>query len=232
MSIQSKLSVCLLSLALSPVALAQETVTESNAVTHQVRAAEVLAVYGDKVLVKEANGDNEYTVPEGFKWQLDGQPITIDQLRPGMKVSAVITDKVTTRQVKLTRVASATVMQIAPGGIVVKNAKGELRSYNFKDSSGNDIRFIRDHKEMSLRNVKQGERLTGTIVTTLPPQMISQREVEAKAVAPAPAPAPVEVAAATPPVLPRTASPLPLLGLIAALSAGVALILRGARAGR
>jgi hypothetical protein len=38
------------------------------------------------------------------------------------------------------------------------------------------------------------------------------------------------VAAATPRHLPRTASPLPLLGLLAVISAGIALTLRAARA--
>lgn len=232
MSIHSNVAVCLLSLALSPVALAQgTTTTESTTVTHQVRAGEVEAVYGNKVLFKEADGVHEYAIPEGFKFDLDGKAIGIDQLQPGMKVSAVITDKVTTRNVRLTNVRSEKVLQIAPGGIVVENAKGEFRTYNFKDSSGNDVRFIRDHQEVSLRNVKLGEKLTGTMVTTLPSQKIATRDVHAKAVAPPPS-EPVEVAAATPPVLPRTASPLPLVGLLSALSAGIALTLRRARAGR
>ncbi len=232
MSIHSNVAVCLLSLALSPVALAQgTTTTESTVVTHQVRGGEVEAVYGNKVLFKETDGVHEYTIPEGFKFDLDGKAIGIDQLQPGMKVSAVITDKVTTRNVKLTSVRSEKVLQIAPGGIVVENAKGEFRTYNFKDPAGNDVRFIRDHKDVSLRNVKLGEKLTGTLVTTLPAQQIATRDIHAKAVAP-PRPEPVEVAAATPPALPRTASPLPLVGLLSALSAGIALTLRRVRAGR
>ena len=42
--------------------------------------------------------------------------------------------------------------------------------------------------------------------------------------------APVAVAAATPRKLPKTASPLPLLGLLALVSGGIALSLRAARA--
>jgi hypothetical protein len=233
MSIPSRLAVCLLSFAVSPVALAQTTSTESTAVTRQVRTGEVAAVYGNKVVLNEADGLHEYTVPDGFKFQLDGQNVGVDQIKPGMKVGALITDKVTTREVTVTTVKSATVMQIAPGGIVVKNEKGDLKSYNFKDAAGNDIYFIRDGKEVSLRSVKKGERLTGTFVTTLPPQETSQRSVTARAVAPAEPPAPVEVAAATPHRrLPKTASPLPLMGLLGALSAGIAFTLRAARAGR
>ncbi|HUM11644.1 MAG TPA: hypothetical protein VLT82_11895 [Myxococcaceae bacterium] len=233
MSFQSRIAACLLSLAVSPVAFAQATgttTTESTTVTHEVKGGIVEAVAGNKVIINEADGLHEYTLPDGFKFQLDGQPVGVDQIKPGMKVGALITDKITTRQVTVTRIASATVMQVAPGGIVVKNEKGDLKSYNFKDAAGNDIYFVRDGKEVSLRSVKKGERLTGTFVTTLPPTQTAQRSVVAKAVAP-PEPAPAEVAAATPPRrLPKTASPLPLLGLIALVSGGIALTLRAARA--
>lgn len=232
MSTQSRIAACLLSLALAPVALAQTaTTTESTSVSQQVKRGEVQAVYGNKVVMKEADGLHEYTVPEGFKFQLDGKDVGVDQIKPGMMIGALITDKVTTRQVTITRVASGTVMQVAPGGIVVKDEKGDLKSYNFKDAEGNDLYYIKDGKEVSARSVKKGERLSGTFVTTLPPQQISQRSVKAKAVAPAPASEPVAVAAA-PARLPKTASPLPLVGLLAALSAGIALTLRAARTAR
>ncbi len=233
MSVQSRIAACLLSLAVSPVAFAQAsgaTSTESTTVTHEVKDGVVEAVAGNKVIVNEADGLHEYTLPDGFKFQMDGQVVGVDQIKPGMRVSALITDKVTTRQVTVTRIASGTVMQVAPGGIVVKDQKGNLKSYNFKDPAGNDIYFVQDGKEVPLRNVKKGERLTGTFVTTLPSTQTTQRSVVAKAVAP-PEPAPVaEVAAATPHRrLPKTASPLPLLGLIALVSGGIALTLRAAR---
>ena len=91
----------------------------------------------------------------------------------------------------------------------------------------------RTGRRFSIRNVKVGDTLTGTFVTKLPPTTTSQRSAVAHATPgeePAPAPAPVAVAAA--PHLPKTASPLPLLGLLSALSAGTALVLRRFRAGR
>ncbi|HET6981858.1 MAG TPA: hypothetical protein VFI53_06935 [Myxococcaceae bacterium] len=197
--------------------------------TRQVKGGVVEMVAGNKVVLREADGLHEYTLPDGFKFDVNGQSVGVDQIQPGMTVGAMITDRVTTRQVKETRITSATVMQIAPGGIVVKTADGNLKSYDFKDAAGNDIYFLRDGKQVSLRDVKKGERLNGTFITTLPPQEITQRSVVAKAVAPAPAPAPAALAVATPAKLPRTASPLPLLGLLALISAGVALALRGAR---
>jgi hypothetical protein len=226
---QSRMTVCLLSIAVAPLATAQTSSTESTAVKKTVKSGEVQAVAGNKVVLKEADGVHEYNLPDGFKFQLDGRDVGVDEIKPGMKIDAVITDRVTTRNVQVTRVATGTVMQVAPGGVVIKNNDtGELKSYNFKDKEGKDIYFALDGKQVSLRDVKVGDRLTGTVVTTLPPQVTTQRSATARATAPAEAP-PTAVAAAAPTQLPRTASPLPLVGLLAALSAGTAVALRALR---
>jgi hypothetical protein len=232
MSHQPRIVACLLSLALSPIAFAQATSTESTKVTQTPKSGVVESVAGNKVVLKEADGLHEYTLPDGFKFALDGRQVGVDEIKPGMAVNAVITDTVTTRNVTVTRVASGTVAQVAPGGIVLKDdATGNYKSYNFKDAKGNDIYFARDGQQVALRDVKQGDRLSGTVVTTLPPQVTTQRSAVARATAPA-EPAPV-VAAATPPAsLPKTASPVPLIGLLAVLVAGVALALRAFRVSR
>ena len=232
MSAQSRIAACVLSLAFGPAALAQATgatTTESVAQKSRNISGVVETVAGNKVVLREADGLHEYNPPAGFKFQLDGRDVGVDEIKPGMSINAVVTDKVITRQVTLTRIESGTVAQVAPGGIVLKDQNGDLKSYNFKDKAGNDIYFVRDGKEVPLRSVKVGDRLSGTFVTTLPPQKISQRSAVAKATEPSAAPEPAVVAAATPHKLPKTASPLPLIGLLAALSAGIALTLRAAR---
>ena len=232
MSAQSRIAACVLSLAFGPAALAQATgatTTESVAQKSRNISGVVETVAGNKVVLREADGLHEYNPPAGFKFQLDGRDVGVDEIKPGMSINAVVTDKVITRRVTVTNIESGTVAQVAPGGIVLKDQNGDLKSYNFKDPAGNDIYFARDGKEVPLRNVKVGDRLSGTFVTTLPPQKISQRSAVAKATEPSAAPEPAVVAAATPHKLPKTASPLPLIGLLAALSAGIALTLRAAR---
>jgi len=71
-------------------------------------------------------------------------------------------------------------------------------------------------------------KTSGTLVTTLPPTQTKQRSAVARATA-ADEPAPAQVAAAAP-AMPKTASPLPLLGLLALVSGGIALSLRAVRA--
>jgi len=232
MSIQSRIAVCLASLALAPVALGQATgttTTESTAVKSQIKSGVVETVAGNKVVLREADGLHEYNLPDGFKFQLDGKEVGVADLQPGTTVNALITDKVSTRNVTVTRIESGTVAQVAPGGIVIQEKGGDLKSYNFKDTAGNDIYYVKDGKEVPLRNVKKGERLSGTFVSTMPEQQVSQRTVVAKATQPAPPPEPVAMAAATPHRLPKTASPLPLLGMLALGAGLIALSLRAAR---
>jgi hypothetical protein len=234
MSLESRIAVWLASLLLAPVALGQSqsatSTTESNAVQTATHSGVVETVAGNKVVLREADGLHEYNVPPGFSFQLDGKDVGVADIKPGMGVNATFTDKVTTRQVRVTRIDSGTVAQVTPGGFVLRDKSG-YTSYSFKDAAGKDKYFVQDGKEVPLSDVKVGDRLSGTFVETLPPQQISQRTVVAKATEPTPppAPAPVAVAAATPHRLPKTASPLPTLGLLALAAGGIALSLRAAR---
>jgi len=231
MFLRSAVAASVLSLSLGSAGLAQTSVTSSTVTKQTVRTGTIQTISGNKVTVQEADGVREVTVPDGFKFQVNGQDVGLDQLKPGMTVTAVITDQVTTRHVTVTKVLHGTVVQVAPGGFVVLDPKHNYVSYDFTDKEGNDLYFLAaDGQEDSLRDVKVGDRLTGTIVTRLPPQVIDERIVQASAVAPPAPPAPPVVAVATPSKkLPRTASPLPLIGLLGALSAGIALTLRRAR---
>jgi hypothetical protein len=237
MSLRSRIAVCVLSLSVGTAAFAQTSTMESVSTKKTTKTGTVVSVSGNKVVLHEANGNHEYNVPQGFKVNVAGKDVGVDELKPGMKVTAVITDQVTTRDVTVTKVISGKVMTVAPSGFVILDSKGQYKSYNFTDKDGNDIYFTQaDGTSVPLRNnVKEGDQMTGTFVTKLPPQTVDKRSVTASAVAPpepAPAAAPAAVAAAAPPPkkLPKTASPLPLVGLLAVLSAGIALSLRGARA--
>jgi len=235
MSRHSRIAACVLSLTFGSAAIAQTSTAESVVTKTTTKSGTIVSVSGNKVVLQEANGPHEYTLPPGFMVQVNGKDVGVDQLKPGMKASATITDTFTTRDVTVTRVASGTVIEVAPGGIVVRARGGNFQSYNFRDPDGNDVTFTDiNGRVRSLRSVRQGERLSGTFVTTLPPQTIEKRTVKASAKAPPPPPpasepAPV-VASAPTPKMPKTASPLPLIGLVALASAGIALSLRGARA--
>jgi hypothetical protein len=214
-------------------AVVSASASAQTTVRHTSVNGQIVSVGGNRVLVKESDGLHEYTVPEGFKFHSANGDIGVADLQPGMTVDAVITDKTTVKDVVTTENVSGTVAQVAPGGIVVKTSNNELKSYNFKDENGNDVRMNFNGKDVSLRDVKVGDRLSGTIVTKYGPQTTTLRSATASVASPPAEPAPPPAMAAATPAhskkLPHTASPLPLVGLLAGLSLMAALGLRAAR---
>ncbi|HXT33594.1 MAG TPA: LPXTG cell wall anchor domain-containing protein, partial [Vicinamibacterales bacterium] len=112
---------------------------------------------------------------------------------------------------------------------------------NEGDIAKRNVTILKDGKPASIADFHTGDRLTATIVTEKPPKVMTQRQVQATltgatptattgaapaartAAAPA-APAPTTGTAAAPArKLPKTASQVPLLGLLGALSLAIAL---------
>ena len=205
------------------------SVTTTTKTTH--KSGVIDAVWGNNVVLREADGTtHEYTVPDGFQFQMNGQNVAVADLKPGMTVDATITDQTTTKDVTVTRNVSGTVMQVAPGGIVVRDASGKLTSYGASDLQGRDVTILRDGRAIPIGQLRRGDRLNATIVTTLPPQVVTKRSVTAN-VTPAPDSAGTggtgNATVAAAPALPKTASPLPLVGLLAVVALASALTLRG-----
>jgi hypothetical protein len=226
------------SLALARLAAAQTTTTE-------VKAFEVVSVDGNRVVLKGAAGTKEYTVPDGFKFNIDGRDVGVSELRPGMKGSATITTTTTVKPVTVTEVRNGEVVNATGGMIIVRGPKG-FHSFTQADVDNRHATILRDGKPIKISDLNTGDRLTATIITERPPQILTDRQVKATitdtarlqapaagapaAAAPARAAATQSAAATTAPArtLPKTAGPLPLLLLVggASLFLGGALRLR------
>ena len=197
--------------------------------TTTVKSGTVVYASGNTLIVKESDGvTRTHTVPDGFNFQMNGKNVTLSDLKPGDHISAVITDVKEVQPVTVTRVVKGTVVESSMDSILV-NSNGKLTKYSSKDTQGRDIRIVRNGKDVALSDLKAGDKLTATIITTLPPQVSTLRSVDATVRRPpAPAPAAPAVAAAAPAKLPKTASPLPLFGVLGGLllAVGAGLTLR------
>ena len=228
-------------LAIAAVASPQQPTS-----TTETKAFEVIAVDRNDLVVKLPEGTRELTVPEDFLFTVDGRQISVHELTPGMKGTATITTKTTVHPVSVTEVKNGTVAQVSGSSIIVRTEQG-FKAFTQGDLDKRGVKIMRHGQPADISEFHTGDVLTATIITTKPPRVVTEREVQAtlaRAAAPeAPARhAPVEASASFPshaPVatggsaqqLPKTASSTPLLGGVGVVLLLLGLALRTRRGG-
>ena len=200
------------------------------------------SVDGNKVVVRGNEGYREITVADDFRLSVDGRPVGVRELKPGMKGTATITTTTTSTPVSVTQIRDGVVMQKTGNSIVVRSADG-IKMFSEGDAAQRGVRILRDGQSLAFSDLNVGDHLTATIVTTHPPKIMTRQQVAASmSSAPAPmttprAETPTRMAAATPVAapsapdaapehqLPKTASSLPLIALLGAGSTMLGLTL-------
>jgi hypothetical protein len=154
------------------VALAQQSTTS------ETKSFEVLAVEGNQLVVRLPEGTRELTVPEDFRFMVNGQPMSVRQLKPGMKGTATITTRTTVTPVTVTEVKNGTVMQSTGTSIIVRTDEG-IKSFTQSDVDKRGIKIMRNGQPATVTDFRQGDRLSATIITSKPPQVLTEKEVQA-----------------------------------------------------
>jgi hypothetical protein len=228
------LAVCLAGIATAAAAQQKTATTETKHFT-------VVSVDGNKVVVKLPEGAREITVPDDFRFTVDGRQVSARELQPGMKGTAQITTTTTTTPVSVTEVRNGEVMQATGNSIIVRSDNG-IKMFTEGDLAKRNVTILKGGQPVNIADLHAGDRLTATIVTEKPPKVMTERQVRATLTgatpaatsgttpaATAPPPPPPAAGAAPARKLPKTASPLPLLGAIGALSLAIGLGLSLAR---
>jgi len=231
-------AVARLVLAAVAVVFAGAGVTSAQTTT-ETKTFEVIAVQGNDLVVKLPEGTKELTVPEDFRFTVDGQQLSVHDLKPGMKGTATVTTKTTLHPVTVTEVKNGTVRQVSGPTIIVQTAEG-YKMFTEGDVDKRGVKIMRNGEPAQLSDFRAGDKLSATIITEMPPRVVTEKEVSATLAraesgsapakahaAPAPSSAAMEPAAEGK-HLPKTASPLPLVGLVGltSLLAGAGLTLR------
>ena len=158
----------------SGIALAQQTTTT----TKETRTFSVIAVDGNTVVIKDQSGTRELTVPPDFRVTVDGKQVSVSELKPGMTGTAVITTTTTTKPVTVTEVKQGEIVEASGNSILVRTAEG-YKMFSPNDVDKRAAKIIKDGKPLDFSQLRKGDKLTATIVTEYPPQVLTERQVQA-----------------------------------------------------
>ncbi len=236
-------------LAATAVAQMPQTTTQKTKGAATVTTSEmkgtVLYVEGNNLVVKMSNGEIKTfnNVPDSRKAIIDGQEVGVRDLKPGTKLTATITTTSTPVTLRTTTVGSGKVFFVSGTNVILTLPNGENRQYKVTK----DYKFIIDGKPATVFELRKGMTVAAERIVEEPSvEIASNTQVVGEAppppkpepapepvraaapapepaAAPAPEPAPEQQAAAT---LPKTGSPLPLMGLLALLFVGASFGIR------
>jgi hypothetical protein len=243
------------------------TFAQTSTSASETKKFQVIAVDGNDLVVKFPEGTRELTVPDDFRFTVDGKQVSVHELKPGMSGTATITTKTTVTPVTVTEVKNGTVAKTMGTSIIV-STDGGYKMFTQSDIDKRGIKIMRSGQPAQISDFRENDKISATIITTKPPKVMTEKEVNAtlaRAASPAAAPAstsapaPAAAPARTPPPsaspsasatstsgasaapsapapkkLPKTASPLPLVGLtgLGSLASGLALTIRRRRSAR
>ena len=184
------------------VCLAAGAWAQVTSTASETKKFEVIAVDGNLLVVNLPEGTREITVPAGFLFNIDGKQMSVQELKPGMKGTATITTTTTVTPVTVTEVKNGQVV-IASGGAIYVRTGGDVKMFTQGDVDKRGVKIMRGGKPAAVADFRAGDTLSATIITSKPPQIVSEKEVQATlARAPEPAAAPLPAPAAPPAAAP------------------------------
>jgi RNase P/RNase MRP subunit p29 len=243
----------LLAIAIAPNAQVKSTTETSQAgaptKSVKVERGEIVYVSGNNVVVKAEDGTLRHfdNVPDSVTVTVDGKQLNVHQLKPGMKVERQTITTTTPKMITTIKTVTGTVWQVNPPTSVILTMDNG-KNQQFKIPKGQ--KFTIDGQQTDAFGLKQGMKISAQQVIEQPETVVTQQVKRTGMMPPPPPapapdvpilvvyvpveePAPVETAAAppepAPTKLPKTASNLPLVGLLGILSIALSLGLTALR---
>lgn len=221
------------------------TTAQTPTVTTQVKRGEIVFVQGNSVVVKMEDGSLRHfdNVPDSARVTVDGKQLGVHDLQVGMKVEKTITTTTTPETITTVKSVTGKVWQVNPPLSVILTME-DGKNQQFKIPKGQ--KFNVNGQTVDAWGLQPGMMVSATKVVEVPQTVVTQQAKLTGQMPPPPPPppadvpilvveevaVPVQVAQAAPAALPKTASPLPLVGLLGLLSLASSLGLRTARKSR
>ena len=211
-------------------------------VTTEKMSGEVVQVNGNNLVVKMSNGELRTfnNMPDSRRATIDGKEVGVRDLKPGTKLTATITRTTTPVTVRTTTVGTGRVRFVAGNTVILTLPNGENKQYTVRP----DYKFIVNGRPATVTELRPGMTVSAEKIVEEPtveiamdttvvgqgprPQVPRQQRACRRQAAPAArrgvggrSTAAAQSSAQAPPArLPRTGSPVPLVGLLGLLLVG------------
>lgn len=170
----------------------------------------VIGVDGNTVVLQEQSGAaRQYTLPADFQLTVDGKPVAVADLAPGMHGTATIAASTESRPVHVTTVKMGTVVSQTGRSVTFKEESGAIHRFTQSEADERGMQIYIDGKPVRVSNLQPGDQINATVVSVGTPEILTARALdeslaaageaaqgaEAETAAEAPAPAPAAAAA-------------------------------------
>ncbi len=152
----------LLALVVLVAAVALVAPAASAQSTLDIKNGTVVGVWDNTLVIRDSSGvARQFDVPADFRVDVDGKPMMIKDLRPGMKITAAVKTVNTPIVVQTKELRDATYIKHAGALVYVKEADG-IHSYNTPAG----FRFWINNAPMLPDDLQSNMRFSATIVHT------------------------------------------------------------------
>ena len=151
---------------------------QTSSTSAETKNFEVLSVDGNTLVVRLPEGTRELTVADDFRFTVNGQQLSVQQLKAGMKGTATVTTKTTVTPVTVTEVKNGTVRHSMGTTIIVQTDEG-YRSFTQGEIDKRGVKIMREGKPALVSDFRPGDRLSATIITSRPPSVMTEQQVNA-----------------------------------------------------
>jgi hypothetical protein len=221
-----------------------------NEVKVELKQSTVAYIEGRHLVARLPDGSLEAVrVPEGTLFEVEGQQMRLSQMQPGMIITETTIYTTKPEVVRTVEISDGTIFHVIGNSLIIRDKNNKMIHLRIPEWA----RITIQGEKRTLQDLRPGMKVTATFITEEPMTRI-ERQTTTRVTRPAeapkvsakeetlgePRPAPRRPAEAklaeVPPApaqpvteLPKTASPLPLLGLAGLISLAASLGLRKAR---
>ena len=165
----------------SLLALFAAALCAASAPTWSADATEyyVISVDGNTVVLQEQSGKaKQYTLPNDFQLTVDGRPLAVADLTPGMHGTATIAASTEARPVYVTTVKMGTVVSQTGRSVTFREESGAIHRFTQSEADERGMQIYIDNKPVRVSNLQPGDQINATVVSVGTPEILTAQALD------------------------------------------------------